>query len=94
MGVLDQIKEDWAVLRRAPMAFTGLLVAGLALGFSVGMMWSSRQIAIAEGMARMKEEELAALQRRVAQEKAFEEAFDQMKGVDSPKFFYLPEKPN
>jgi hypothetical protein len=61
MGVFDQIRADWAVLKTAPLAFAGLLIAGLVGGFLAGTTFRDQQVANAEGLAKLKLEENAKL---------------------------------
>lgn len=62
MAILEHIKQEWAVLRGAPISFGLLLLLGIGGGFAGGLIFMQQQVANLESLIRLKDGELGGLQ--------------------------------
>ena len=67
MWVVEYIKSEWTVLKAAPVAFLGFLIAGLVLGYLGGSTLRSQEVANLESLIRLKDGELDEYRKKIEQ---------------------------
>ena len=59
MGLWETIKAEWPIVSAAPWSFGGVLIGGLIVGFSVGMVFRAQEVANAESLVRLRDAEIS-----------------------------------
>lgn len=65
MGIYEHIKSEWPVIKGAPVAFLGLLIAGISGGFAGGMIFRAQEVANAESLVRLKDGQLDEYRKQI-----------------------------
>jgi hypothetical protein len=65
MGFWSHIKDEWATLIAAPVAFIGLAVLSAVGGYAVGFGMRGQEVANLESLIRLKDGELSGLSKQL-----------------------------
>ena len=55
MEIIQYIKDEWAVLKKAPWSFVILLALGLGGGFAFGLFWRGQEVANYDTLIKLKD---------------------------------------
>ncbi|GLQ81449.1 hypothetical protein GCM10007881_49700 [Mesorhizobium huakuii] len=66
MWFIEFIRNERDGLMRAPFTFLTVLIGGLVLGFAGGMAWRAQEVANAESLGRVKDEERQYSERQLS----------------------------
>lgn len=65
MDIVAHVEKNWDTFKKAPLAFSVLLIFGLLAGGACGIAWRGQEVATLEALMRLKDGELTALTKQM-----------------------------